>query len=128
MSLTVLVVIEMFNALNALSEDGSLLHMPPWVSSAIYHFFAFLNPLHLQANPWLVLAIIGSIAVHCAILYVAPLASIFGVVPLSLLDWTWVVVWSFPVLIIDECLKAYARIRDSKTRVVESAGRPKKTQ
>ena len=30
LSLTVLVVIEMLNALNALSEDTSLLVMPPW--------------------------------------------------------------------------------------------------
>eukprot|EP00922_Rhytidocystis_sp_ex-Travisia-forbesii_P044890 GHVS01066929.1.p1 GENE.GHVS01066929.1~~GHVS01066929.1.p1 ORF type:complete len:1128 (+),score=139.38 GHVS01066929.1:182-3385(+) len=91
LSLTVLVVIEMFNALNALSEDGSLLQMPPW------------------ANPWLLLAIAASILTHCAILYIAPLASIFGVVPLSLHDWTWVVIWSFPVIIIDEVLKAAAR-------------------
>ena len=34
-AMTVLVVVEMFNALNALSEDASLLHLPPW------------------ANPWL---------------------------------------------------------------------------
>ncbi|VAI06932.1 unnamed protein product [Triticum turgidum subsp. durum] len=39
LSLSVLVSIEMFNSLNALSEDGSLLSMPPWV------------------NPWLLLAI-----------------------------------------------------------------------
>eukprot|EP00922_Rhytidocystis_sp_ex-Travisia-forbesii_P044892 GHVS01066931.1.p1 GENE.GHVS01066931.1~~GHVS01066931.1.p1 ORF type:complete len:864 (+),score=103.16 GHVS01066931.1:409-3000(+) len=92
LSLTVLVVIEMFNALNALSEDGSLLQMPPW------------------ANPWLLVAITTSILTHCAILYIAPLASIFGVVPLSLHDWTWVVIWSFPVIIIDEVLKAAARL------------------
>eukprot|EP00922_Rhytidocystis_sp_ex-Travisia-forbesii_P036272 GHVS01053808.1.p1 GENE.GHVS01053808.1~~GHVS01053808.1.p1 ORF type:complete len:1139 (+),score=157.77 GHVS01053808.1:23-3439(+) len=91
LSLTVLVVIEMFNALNALSEDGSLLQMPPW------------------ANPWLLVAIAASILTHCAILYVAPLASIFGVVPLTTHDWTWVVIWSFPVIIIDEVLKAAAR-------------------
>ncbi|KAH7838970.1 hypothetical protein Vadar_033250 [Vaccinium darrowii] len=32
LSLSVLVAIEMFNSLNALSEDGSLLTMPPWVN------------------------------------------------------------------------------------------------
>merc|ERR1712136_551816 len=30
LSLTVLVIIEMLNAFNALSEDGSLVQMPPW--------------------------------------------------------------------------------------------------
>ena len=29
-SMTVLVVVEMFNALNALSENASLLSLPPW--------------------------------------------------------------------------------------------------
>lgn len=43
LSLSVLVLIEMLNACNAVSEDGSLLQMPPWV------------------NPWLILAIIGSL-------------------------------------------------------------------
>jgi len=38
----VLVTIEMFNALNAVSEDSSLLTMPPWT------------------NPWLVMAILAS--------------------------------------------------------------------
>ena len=52
LSLSVLVVIEMFNALNALSEDNSLVTMPPWI------------------NPYLILAIIGSIASHMVILYI----------------------------------------------------------
>ncbi|KAK9127185.1 hypothetical protein Syun_015982 [Stephania yunnanensis] len=43
LSLTVLVAIEMFNSLNALSEDGSLLVMPPWV------------------NPWLIIAMAVSL-------------------------------------------------------------------
>ena len=52
MSLTILVCIEMFNALNALSEDGSLLQMPPW------------------ANPYLLLAMVVSIGLHMVILYI----------------------------------------------------------
>ena len=56
LSLSVLVTIEMFNALNALSEDGSLLHMPPW------------------ANPWLLVAMFVSFGLHFLILYVPFLA------------------------------------------------------
>ena len=97
LSLTVLVVIEMLNALNALSEDGSLVQLPPW------------------RNPWLVLAIAGSILIHCGILYVPQLADIFGVVPLSLHDWYTVVAWSAPVIFIDEALKFVARRHRSGT-------------
>lgn len=50
LSLSVIVAIEMFNALNALSEDASLLVMPPWT------------------NPYLLLAIVISISLHCLIL------------------------------------------------------------
>jgi Ca2+-transporting ATPase len=50
LSLSVIVVIEMLNALNALSEDSSLLVMPPWT------------------NPYLLLAISISVAMHCLIL------------------------------------------------------------
>lgn len=58
LSLSVIVVIEMLNALNALSEDGSLLQMPPW------------------CNPWLLVAICISVALHCVILYIPALASV----------------------------------------------------
>lgn len=103
LSLTVLVVIEMLNALNALSEDGSLLQMPPW------------------SNPWLIVAIFSSISVHCCILYTPFLAKIFGVVPLTLHDWIWVFLWSFPVIILDELLKFIARSyskSQKKTKIV----------
>ena len=86
-----LVTIEMLNALNALSEDGSLLQMPPWV------------------NPWLILAIIGSLALHMVILYVPVMAKIFGTVPLSLAEWMAVLAFSFPVILVDELLKVVSR-------------------
>lgn len=91
LSLTVLVVIEMLNALNALSEDNSLLQVPPW------------------ANPLLLIAILISILVHLVILYVPPIATIFNVVPLTLIDWTAVLICSLPVILIDEILKAFSR-------------------
>ena len=64
MSLAVLVVIEMFNAMNAISEDGSLLSMPPWV------------------NPYLLLAIVISMFTTYAIIYVPAFAAMFPLVPI----------------------------------------------
>lgn len=93
LSLSVLVAIEMFNSLNALSEDESLLTMPPWV------------------NPWLLLAMSISFGLHFLILYVPFLAQIFGIVPLSLNEWLLVVAVAFPVILIDEVLKLVGRFR-----------------
>ncbi|XP_044506703.1 calcium-transporting ATPase 4, endoplasmic reticulum-type-like [Mangifera indica] len=91
LSLSVLVAIEMFNSLNALSEDGSLLTMPPWV------------------NPWLLVATFVSFGMHFLVLYVPFLAKVFGIVPLSFHEWLLVLVISFPVIIIDEVLKFVGR-------------------
>lgn len=87
MSLTVLVVIEMLNACNALSENESLLTLPVWT------------------NPYLVLAIAGSLLGHCAILYTPFLADLFQVTPLSWAEWRTVLALSLPVIPIDEALK-----------------------
>lgn len=91
LSLTVLVMIEMLNAFNAISADGSLLQMPPW------------------ANPWLILAVCGSVIVHFSVLYVPLMAKIFSVTPLDWHDWQLVIFFSFPVIIIDEVLKFFGR-------------------
>ncbi|XP_078429688.1 calcium-transporting ATPase 4, endoplasmic reticulum-type-like [Wolffia australiana] len=91
LSLSVLVAIEMFNSLNALSEDGSLLTMPPWV------------------NPWLLVAMATSFGLHFLILYVPFLAQVFGIVPLSLNEWLLVIAVAFPVILIDEVLKFIGR-------------------
>jgi len=93
LSLSVLVTIEMFNALNALSEDGSLLQMPPW------------------ANPWLLVAMAVSFGLHFVILYVPVLAQIFSITPLTVNDWILVFIFSFPVIIIDEVLKFFGRMQ-----------------
>jgi len=91
LSLTVLVVIEMLNAFNALSEDGSLVKMPPW------------------ANPYLIVAASFSILVHVLILYIPVLTKIFGVCPLDVHDWVLVMAFSIPVIFIDEVLKFLGR-------------------
>lgn len=91
LSLSVLVAIEMFNSLNALSEDTSLLVMPPWV------------------NPYLLVAMSVSFGLHFLILYVPFLAKIFGIVPLSVNEWLLVLLVSLPVILIDEFFKFIGR-------------------
>ncbi|KAG7314701.1 hypothetical protein KOW79_022004 [Hemibagrus wyckioides] len=91
MALSVLVTIEMFNALNSLSENQSLLRMPPWV------------------NIWLLGAILLSLSLHFLILYVEPLPLIFQVTPLCCSQWLVVLKISFPVILLDEALKYFSR-------------------
>ncbi|XP_045794542.1 calcium-transporting ATPase 1, endoplasmic reticulum-type-like [Trifolium pratense] len=98
LSLSVLVAIEMFNSLNALSEDGSLLTMPPWV------------------NPWLLLAMSISFGLHFLILYVPFLAQVFGIVPLSVNEWLLVLAVALPVILIDEILKFIGRCTSGSAR------------
>ena len=93
LSLSVLVSIEMFNSLNALSEYNSLVKMPPW------------------RNPWLLVAMTISFGLHCLILYVPFLANVFGIVPLTLYEWLLVILVSAPVILIDEVLKFMGRSR-----------------
>jgi len=90
-SLSILVLVEMFNALNAISENESLLQMPPWV------------------NPWLIIAIAFSMMQHVAILSISYFQGIFQVASLSADEWYIVLFASFPVIILDEMLKIYSR-------------------
>uniref|UniRef100_A0A7I4Y859 Calcium-transporting ATPase n=1 Tax=Haemonchus contortus TaxID=6289 RepID=A0A7I4Y859_HAECO len=91
MALSVLVTIEMLNAINSLSENQSLLIMPPW------------------KNMWLCSAIALSMSLHFVILYVDIMATIFQITPLSFAEWMAVLKISFPVLLLDEILKFFAR-------------------
>lgn len=91
LSLSVLVVIEMLNALNAISEDNSLLTMNPFI------------------NPYLLLAIAGSIGLHFMIVYVPFMNTIFGIAPLNMHEWGLVFAFSAPVILIDEILKIFGR-------------------
>ena len=86
-----LVVIEMLNALNAISEDNSLLTMSPFI------------------NPYLLLAIASSIGLHIMIVYVPVFAVVFGIAPMNLYEWALVFAFSSPVILLDEILKIFAR-------------------
>ncbi|XP_075313835.1 ATPase sarcoplasmic/endoplasmic reticulum Ca2+ transporting 1, like isoform X2 [Odontesthes bonariensis] len=91
MALSVLVTIEMCNALNSLSENQSLLRMPPW------------------SNFWLISAMTLSMSLHFMIIYVDPLPMIFKLTHLDTEQWLMVLKLSFPVILIDEVLKFVAR-------------------
>ncbi|XP_045788225.1 calcium-transporting ATPase, endoplasmic reticulum-type [Trifolium pratense] len=102
LSLSVLVAIEMFNSLNALSEENSLRTLPPW------------------RNPWLLVAMTISLGLHCLILYMPFLSEVFGVAPLSLKEWFLVILISAPVILIDEILKLVVRSQRKKTKQKEA--------
>jgi len=87
MSLSILVTVEMFNAMNSLSENESLLRLPLW------------------KNKFLVAAITLSMVLHVAILYVPFLTSLFAIAPLDWIEWKAVLLLSAPVVLIDELLK-----------------------
>jgi len=87
MSLSILVTVEMFNAMNSLSENESLLVLPLW------------------KNPYLVAAIALSMALHVAILYIPFFTTLFAITPLNWTEWKAVLYLSAPVLLIDEALK-----------------------
>ncbi|KAG5511604.1 hypothetical protein JKF63_07200 [Porcisia hertigi] len=115
-ALSILVIVEMLNALNSLSENQSLVVSRP------------------STNKWLVLAICSSIALHLTIMYIPFFARLFGITPLGVdaiiaanaspwdvllptdfTDWKTVLVLSIPVIFIDELLKLHSRCINHRT-------------
>lgn len=90
-SLSILVVIEMFNAMNGLSATDSLLTMPLW------------------KNMTLVYAIVLSMFLHFTIIYVPFFQVLFSVAALSSSEWYAILAISFPVILLDEVLKYIER-------------------
>ncbi|KIS69544.1 endoplasmic reticulum calcium transporter [Mycosarcoma maydis] len=91
-ALSVLVVVEMFNALNAISETDSLLTFGPW------------------KNPLLIGAIALSLALHYAICTIPFLQDWFQVTRLTVQEVKAVVWISAPVVLIEEVCKLVTRI------------------
>lgn len=91
LSLSVLVMIEMLNAYNALSEDNSLLVVTPAV------------------NLYLVAATMSSSLLHAMIVYVPFFNDVFSIHSMTAGEWGLVMAFSLPVCLIDEILKFYGR-------------------
>ena len=91
MALSVLVTMEMLKALSAVSLNGSMLRLPPW------------------KNPWLLAGVLVPFALHLAVLYVAPLAAIFGLAPLNAREWGVILKFALPILLLEEALKWIGR-------------------
>merc|ERR1712209_48749 len=91
MALSVLVTIEMANALNSVSENQSLAVMPPWV------------------NPYLLGAMALSFSLHFVILYTDFLNVVFNISALTFDQWMVVLKFPLPVLLLNEALKFVAR-------------------
>lgn len=91
LALSVLVTIEMLNAMNSLSENQSLIVMPPW------------------SNMWLIASMALSFGLHFVILHIEFLSTVFQVTPLTIEEWLTVMKFSIPVVLLDETLKFVAR-------------------
>ncbi|KAI1382096.1 calcium-transporting ATPase sarcoplasmic/endoplasmic reticulum type [Hypoxylon crocopeplum] len=102
-SLSILVVIEMLNAMNALSSSESLLTLPLW------------------ENMMLVYAVGLSMALHFALLYTPFLQGLFSILPLNWTEWKAVLIISAPVILIDEVLKAVERLFFIQTTTDDAA-------
>ena len=79
-SLSILVTIEMFNAMNALSSSESLLTLPLW------------------ENMMLVYAICLSMVLHFGLLYIPFLRTLFSITPLDWNEWRAVLLLSAPIM------------------------------
>jgi Ca2+ transporting ATPase len=77
--------------MNSLSENESLLTLPPWT------------------NPYLLLAITLSMALHFMILYVPFFTKLFAITSLTWAEWQGVLWISLPIIFIDEMLKWVSR-------------------
>ena len=92
MAFTTLVLSQLFNVLNARSDERS----------------AFV---HLFTNRWLWAAIGASLALHALVLYVPAMQQAFGTTALNTMDWLWCVAVASTVLWVREASKLVAYVR-----------------
>ena len=90
LAISTLVTTELLKALSTVSVDSSLLKISP------------------LSNPYLMLGVLIPFCFHLVILY-TPISTSFGLAPLSMEQWITVLLWSFPVVLVDEVLKMVGR-------------------
>jgi Ca2+-transporting ATPase len=134
LSLTTLMCMGMLNSLSAVSVDNSLLRVGPkrlqWLALGVsgpcllYLFVLYSSRLGLPAAPRKLWNGTNSSSMFGNDLSVPPinfafLTSIYFLEPFaagnsSMDDWTRVLAWAAPILLVDEMLKAAGRFSDSK--------------
>lgn len=97
MSLTVIILVEMFNCWNAVSEKNSLFRTG------------------LTSNRYLLPVTLGCIAFYALLLYLPGIRYIFTLEPLAWQDWGVAIAFSFPVILLEEGLKYLSQKRPNST-------------
>jgi len=92
---TTLMLFQLFNVLNARSDERSALH-------------------GLGRNPWLAAAVAGSLVLHAGVIYLPFLQQAFSTVPLTAADWLRCAAVASSVLWLRELGKAVTRWRDRR--------------
>ena len=82
---------ELFKALCSVSVDCSILTVGP------------------QKNPWLLIGVAVPFMLNLVIIYTPIFSDSFGLVALNEQDWLHVLLWSFPIVLIDELQKVIYR-------------------
>lgn len=93
---TLLMMFEKMLAFNARSLEKPILHS-------------------LTSNKWLVLTALLTLGMHLAILYIPPLAALFHVKPLGLVDWVIIIVLSLTLFLYIEARKWLSQQNASKS-------------
>jgi Ca2+ transporting ATPase len=117
MSLSVLVLIEMFNAMNSLSENESLFTLPLWTNLYLCGAISLSMGLHFMILyvPWLAVSLLHLLKLDFKLFlnrsltlsfnYYFLLQKLFVITPLNVAEWKAVFWISIPVIVMDEVLK-----------------------
>ena len=68
-------------------------------------------------NKWLLLGVLIPSLMHSAVMYIPTLAGVFGLAPLSKIEWNIVFKFAIPILFLEEILKFIGRTLDQKAEI-----------